>query len=142
MRAEVGLLTRNIVYQGDPETSLINQYGAHMMVHADGSETVIARIEYVEFFNVGQAFQLGRYPIHFHLIGSVTMSYIRGNAIHQSFNRACTIHGVSFLRLIANVAYNNMGHAFFIEDAVETYNYLERNLAILTKKSWSLLNSD
>ena len=76
MRAEVGLLTRNIVYQGDPETTLINQYGAHMMVHADGSETVIARIEYVEFYNVGQAFQLGRYPIHFHLIGAVTESYI------------------------------------------------------------------
>lgn len=35
-----------------------------------------------------------------------------------------------------------MGHTFFIEDAVETNNYLEGNLAILTKKSWSLLNSD
>jgi len=83
MRAEVGLLTRNILFQGDPETSLVNQFGAHMIIHADGSETVIGRIEYVEFFNVGQAFQLGRYPIHFHLIGSVTQSYIRGNAIHQ-----------------------------------------------------------
>ena len=113
-----------------------------MMVHADGSETVIARIEYVEFYNVGQAFQLGRYPIHFHLIGAVTESYIKGNAIHQSFNRACTIHGVSFLRIIHNVAYNTMGHTFFIEDAVETKNYLDGNLAILTKKSWSLLNSD
>lgn len=142
MRAEVGLLTRNILVQGDPETSLVNQYGAHMIVHADGSETTIARIEYVEFFNVGQAFQLGRYPIHFHLIGAVTMSYIRGNAIHQSFNRACTIHGVSYLRIIRNVAYNTMGHTFFIEDAVETNNYLEENLAVLTRKSWSLLNSD
>jgi len=113
-----------------------------MIVHADGSETVIGRIEYVEFFNVGQGFQLGRYPIHFHLIGAVTQSYIRGNAIHQSYNRACTIHGVSFLRIINNVAYNTMGHTFFIEDAVETDNYLEHNLAILTKKSWSLLNSD
>jgi hypothetical protein len=91
---------------------------------------------------VGQAFQLGRYPIHFHLIGSVTQSYIRGNAIHQSFNRACTIHGVSYLRIIQNVAYNVMGHTFFIEDAVETENYLDGNLAILTRRSFSLLNSD
>lgn len=112
------------------------------MVHADGSETVVARIEYIEFFNVGQAFQLGRYPIHFHLIGAVHQSYIKGNAIHQSYNRACTIHGVHYLRLIENVAFNTMGHTFFIEDAAETHNYLEKNLAIWTKKSWSLLNSD
>lgn len=112
------------------------------MVHGDGAETLIARIEYTEFFNVGQAFQLGRYPIHFHLIGVVHKSYIRGNAIHQSFNRACTIHGVHYLRILNNVAYNTKGHTFFIEDAAETHNLLEGNLAILTKKSWSLLNSD
>ena len=53
MRAEVGLLTRNIVYRGDEETSAINEYGAQIMVHADGQETLIARIEYVEFYNVG-----------------------------------------------------------------------------------------
>jgi hypothetical protein len=142
MRAEVGLLTRNILYRGDPETSAMKEYGAQIMVHADGSESLIARIEYTEFFNVGQAFQLGRYPIHFHLIGVVHNSYIRGNTIHQSFNRACTIHGVHYLRLTENVAYNVKGHTFFIEDAAETHNYLENNLAILTKKSWSLLNSD
>ena len=82
MRAEVGLLTRNILYRGDPETSAMNEYGAHIMVHSNGMENLIARIAYVEFFNVGQAFQLGRYPIHFHLIGTVHNSYIIGNAIH------------------------------------------------------------
>ena len=142
MRAEVGLLTRNILYRGDPETSTKNEYGAHMMIHSDDSGLLIARIAYIELFNVGQAFQLGRYPIHFHQIGAVHDSYIIGNAIHQSYNRACTIHGVSYLRLISNVAYNIKGHTFFIEDAIETNNYLEHNLAIYTKKSWSLLNSD
>jgi G8 domain/IPT/TIG domain len=85
MRAEVGLLTRNVLYRGDPETSAANQYGAQIMVHADSMHSMvgmIARIEYLELFNVGQAFQLGRYPIHFHLIGQVHESYIRGNAIH------------------------------------------------------------
>ena len=46
------------------------------------------------------------------------------------------------MRITENVAYNTKGHTFFIEDAAETKNYLEKNLAILTKKSWSLLNSD
>ena len=127
MRAEVGLLTRNVLYRGDPDTSAMNEYGAQIMVHADAMDSMagmVARIEYIELFDVGQAFQLGRYPIHFHLIGAVFDSYIRGNAIHQSYNRACTIHGVSYLRLIQNFAYNIKGHTYFIEDAVETKNLL------------------
>ena len=35
-----------------------------------------------------------------------------------------------------------MSHAYFIEDAIEINNFLDGNLAILTKKSWSLLNTD
>jgi len=35
-----------------------------------------------------------------------------------------------------------MGHTFFIEDAVETKNLLEENLAVLTRRSFSLLNTD
>lgn len=142
MRAEVGLLSRNILFRGDPETSAKNEYGGQIMVHSNGMETLIARIEYVEFFDCGQEFQLGRYPIHFHLIGAVHYSYIRGNAIHQSYNRATTIHGVHYLRVVENVAFNVKGHTFFIEDAAETKNLIENNLAIYTRKSWSLLNSD
>ena len=82
IRAEVGLLSRNVVYRGDPETSATNKYGAHIMVHSPGDETSIGRIEYAEFTDVGQAFQLGRYPIHFHMIGTVHKSYVRGNAVH------------------------------------------------------------
>lgn len=98
MRAEVGLLTRNVVFRGDPETSKRNKYGAHIMLHSHGHESVIGRIEYVEFRDVGQAFQLGRYPIHFHMIGTVHHSYIRGNSIHHTYNRAVTFHGVHYLR--------------------------------------------
>ena len=130
MRAEVGLITRNVVYRGDPETSSKNQFGAHIMLHSAGDESLIGRIEYCEFRDVGQAFQLGRYPIHFHLIGTVHNSYIRGNAIHHTYNRAVTIHGVHYLRIINNLAYHTMGHTFFIEDAAETKNFLDHNLAI------------
>ncbi len=66
MRAEVGLLTRNVVYRGDPETSGNNRFGATIMLHSHGDETTTTKIEYVELRDVGQAFQLGRYPIHFH----------------------------------------------------------------------------
>lgn len=112
------------------------------MLHSMGDESLIGRIEYCEFTDVGQAFQLGRYPLHFHLIGTVHYSYIRGNALHQTYNRAVTIHAVHYLRVQYNVAYKTMGHTFFIEDAVETKNLIEKNLAVLTQRSWSLLNTD
>ena len=35
-----------------------------------------------------------------------------------------------------------MGHSFFVEDAVETNNLIENNLAIRADQSFSLLNSD
>jgi len=56
MRAEVGLLTRNIMYRGDPVFSNKNEYGAHIMVHSNGMETLTARIAYVHFYDCGQGF--------------------------------------------------------------------------------------
>merc|ERR1719483_1010979 len=103
---------------------------------------VQARIEYVEFTNVGQAFRVGRYPIHFHLPGNMSTSYIRGNAIHHSNNRACTLHDVSNLMVEHNVAYNVKGLSFFLEDGVEEHNILQYNLAVFTRMSNSLLNPD
>ena len=142
MRAEVGLLTRNVVYKGADDDSIANKYGAHIMLHSPGDNSLTGRISYSEFYQVGQAFQLGRYPIHFHMIGRVDNSYIKGNAIHHTYNRAWTIHGVHYLTIENNVAFETMGHTFFIEDAAETKNLLKNNLAIKTKISWSLLNTD
>lgn len=142
MRAEVGLLTRNVKFRGDPETSARNKYGAHIMLHSPGDESSIGRIMYIELTDVGQAFKLGRYPIHFHLIGTVAKSLVQGNSIHQTYNRAVTIHAVSYFHVINNVIYNTMGHSIFIEDAIETKNVIDGNLVIGTNRSWSLLNSD
>jgi len=142
MRAEVGLLTRNVVFRGDPEHSQENQYGAVIICHSPGDETTQCRIDSVELTMVGQAFILGSYPIHFHMIGTVHKSYVRNNAIHHSFNRAVTIHGVHYLRVQNNVAYHTMGHTIFIEDAVESKNLIENNLILDVRRSWSLLNTD
>ena len=47
-----------------------------------------------------------------------------------------------YLTVSYNVAYNNMGHAIFIEDAIETKNLIEYNLVVDTRRSPSLLNTD
>jgi len=142
MRAEVGLLSRNVVYRGDPETSPANEYGATIFMHSNGDDSLTARLSYIECHNVGQAFKVGRYAIHFHMIGAVHKSYAKGLGLHQSFNRAFTLHGTHYLRLIENVAFEVKGHTIFIEDAIETNNYMYRNLIMKTMRSMSLLNTD
>jgi len=52
MYAEVGLLTRNILIQGDPADSMGN-YGGHLMVHGLGTNGAVGRITYTEFANMG-----------------------------------------------------------------------------------------
>ncbi len=76
------------------------------------------------------------------MIGTVHSSYVRNNAIHHTFNRAVTIHGIHYLRVQNNVAYHTMGHTIFIEDAAETKNLIEDNLVVDVRRSWSLLNTD
>ncbi|XP_044027924.1 LOW QUALITY PROTEIN: PKHD1 like 1, tandem duplicate 1 [Siniperca chuatsi] len=175
-RAEVGLLTRNIVVRGSQhqewndqieacpdgfntgefatqtcfqgrfgEEVGSDQFGGCIMFHAPrpNKNLAIGRLEYVEVFHAGQAFRLGRYPIHWHLMGDVNyMSYVRGCAIHQTFNRAVTIHNTHRLLVEHNVIYDIMGGAFFIEDGIETQNILQYNLAVFVKQSTSLLNDD
>ena len=69
-------------------------------------------------------------------------SYVRGNAIHHSNNRACTLHDISNATVEHNVAYNIKGLTFFLEDGVEMYNIIQYNLAVFTRMSNSLLNPD
>ena len=72
----------------------------------------------------------------------LTNSHSRGCAIHHTFNRAVTVHGVNNLLVKDNVAFNNLGHAYFLEDGVEEDNVFDGNLAIFTQSSSSLLNVD
>jgi hypothetical protein len=53
MRAEVGLLTRNVKFRGDPETSFNNEYGATIFLHSEGDDSLVARLEYIELFYAG-----------------------------------------------------------------------------------------
>ena len=103
---------------------------------------VIGRLSYVELTYVGQAFRLGRYAIHFHLHGDAPHSYVRGCAIHRSFNRAVNVHGTHYITIEHNVIYNIKGGAFFLEDGIEIGNVFQHNLALFVIASSSLQNDD
>src|SRR5690348_14081538 len=62
-RAEVGLLSRNIVVRGD-ERSEATGFGGHIMMMGGASH-----IEGVELTRMGQRGHLARYPIHWHMMG-------------------------------------------------------------------------
>src|SRR5712671_1771088 len=127
-RAEVGMLSRNIHLQAsaDAETSFS---GGHVMAMA-GSKMQVSG---VEFFRMGQHENLARYPIHWHLVGDTQGQYIENSAIHDTYSRCVTVHGTNNVRVENNVAYNNVGHCYFLEDGVEHGNQYISNLGMLTK---------
>merc|ERR1719191_534265 len=104
--------------------------------------TDVGIIRHVEFNYMGQAFAMGRYPVHFHLSGLNPHSQAEGNAVRHTFNRAFTVHGIHKLHVERNVAYNTLGHSYFLEDGMEHDNVFADNLGILTMPSFSLLASD
>ena len=141
-RANVGLISHNVVVQGSTPFSQLDRFGAHVLVHSKGDESLTARLENTEFRFMGQGFRLGRYPIHFHMIGTVRNSYVRYNSVHHTYNRAVAIHGVHYLRVKGNVAFENMGNAYFVEDGIETKNIITHNLGVNTRQSFAGLTVD
>ncbi|HXE63926.1 MAG TPA: G8 domain-containing protein [Bryobacteraceae bacterium] len=127
-RGEVGMLTRNIRIQAsaDAEKSFS---GGHVMAMTGSTMQVSG----VEFFRMGQHENLARYPIHWHLVGDTQGQYIENSAIHDTYSRCVTVHGTNNVRVENNVAYNNVGHCFFLEDGVEHGNQYLSNLAMLTR---------
>ena len=151
-RAEVMLLTRDVRVQGD-ESSEDDLTGGHMMVmnafHMEQMQLVEdgadwqdlweeprfqtapedqSHVRGVELYRMGQAGEIGRYPFHWHMVGHFGDSYIRDSSVHRSFNRCYTVHGTFDVTLENNVAYDAMGHCYFLESFVEVNNRLEHNI--------------
>eukprot|EP00038_Savillea_parva_P003003 m.119932 g.119932 ORF g.119932 m.119932 type:complete len:4300 (+) comp11038_c0_seq7:960-13859(+) len=156
MRFEVALISRNVVIQGaggpradgtptlsdaDDETSSESQrFGVHTGAFHGG----FYRMENAEFRHCGQAGVLGRYCMHFHQAGDAPApnNYIKSNSIHDSFQRATTIHGTHHSLVQNNVAYKVAGHTYFVEDGDETYNTFDNNIGIATLPLHMMLKSD
>uniref|UniRef100_A0A671ESZ5 hyaluronoglucosaminidase n=1 Tax=Rhinolophus ferrumequinum TaxID=59479 RepID=A0A671ESZ5_RHIFE len=154
MRAEVGILTRNVVIRGEMEDSCYaeNQcqffdydtFGGHVMIRKNFTSV---HLSYVELKHMGQQ-QLGRYPVHFHLCGDVDSkggyrhaTSVDGLSIHHSFSRCITVHGTDGLLIKDTIGFDTLGHCFFLEDGVEQRNTLFHNLGLLTKPG-TLLPTD
>ncbi|MES2890144.1 MAG: G8 domain-containing protein [Pseudomonadota bacterium] len=127
--AEVGLLTHNIVVQGDAD-SATTQFGGHTMFMADSP----VHMSNVMLHRMGQAGRVGRYPFHWHLAGDASGQYIVSSSIVNSYNRAVTLHQTDGALVKDNVAYNIVGHAYFMEDGSERFNVIDHNLGLVNRR--------
>lgn len=123
LRCVVANLSRNVVVESaDPEG-----VRGHTMYHRGSS----GGISYAEFRHLGKEGLLGKYAIHFHLVrDSMRGSGVLGASIWDSHNRWITIHGTDHLLIRDCVGYQSRGHGYFLEDATEQWNVLDRNLAV------------
>ncbi|PIO27259.1 hypothetical protein AB205_0007770, partial [Aquarana catesbeiana] len=154
MRAEVGLLSRNVVILGEMENTCYNSavckyysfdtFGGHLKV-GRGFKSV--HLEGIELKHMGQQ-TMGHYPIHFHTTGDVDEkggyyppTYVKDISIHHSFSRCVTVHGTNGLLVKDVVGYDTLGHCFFTEDGPEERNTFDHCLGLLIKAG-TLLPSD
>ncbi len=125
-RGEVANLSRNVVVESADK----NMRG-HTMYHRHSA----GAISYAEFRHLGKEGVLGRYSIHYHLVGDTMRgSSVIGASVWDSANRWLTIHGTSYLVVRDCVGYKSVGHGFFLEDGTEVQNVLDRNLAVQARR--------
>jgi hypothetical protein len=127
-RTEVGVLSRNIVIQGDEASDAI-RFGGHVMVMAGGK----AYVDGVEFRRMGQFDRLGRYPFHWHLVGDVSGQYITNSVVSRSFQRGIVVHSVQNARIAGNIVFDTVGHNYICETPDTVDNTWEKNLGLVTR---------
>ncbi|EGG17944.1 hypothetical protein DFA_08945 [Cavenderia fasciculata] len=122
-QAEVGLLSRRIILRGDAASSEPKKFGGHVLTMGN------SQFAGIELINMGQRNMRARYPLHFHLAGTVSNSYVSDCSVHDTYYRCVTIHGTHNLTVTENVAYDATGHCYYIEDGIEENNTVSYNLA-------------
>ncbi|PRP78670.1 hypothetical protein PROFUN_13451 [Planoprotostelium fungivorum] len=125
-QAEVGLLSRRIKLQGnfDDSEARNSSYGGNVMIMGEG------RFSGVQFTRMGQLNRLARYPLHWHLIGNGGVnSFARDCSFWRNFYRCVSIHGTNNVTLTRNVAFDIMGHCYYLEDGTEEFNEISYNMA-------------
>ncbi len=59
---------------------------------------------------------------------------VLNSSIHQSYNRAITIHGTESTLVENNFFYDHVGHGVFLEDGSERFNVIKKNVTLLTRR--------
>jgi hypothetical protein len=134
-RAEVGLISRNIILTSDSDEGKASNHGLHW-----GGELKFLKdfaavsLQGVELQKFGKE-QLGSYPIHFHQDGSLSKKapadvLVDSNSIDHSYNKCITTHSTSDLSYTNNVCARITGHIFYEEVGDESNVTFKGNLGM------------
>ncbi len=149
-RAVVALLTRNIqvVSAGNVPSEPFterpgNFYGGHTIVRQG---FLSYQVQGVQFHQLGQGGDKGRYPVHFHMLRKTAqpesttqdptpqpLNYLKDCSIDDSMTRWVTLHATEGMYMSRNVGYKSIGHGFYLEDATEVNNKLYSNVGIFAR---------
>jgi hypothetical protein len=125
-RAEIALLSRNIVIEGANDAA--GGLGGDLMMV--GSNTRV-RLQWVEIRRMGRRGHLGRYPLHIHNMGDGGSNvHVANVAIHSSYQRGIVVHCTNGVTLINNTVAGTHGFGYMLEDGAEENNVLIGNYAI------------
>ncbi|KAM9446380.1 cell surface hyaluronidase [Clarias gariepinus] len=142
MRAEVALLSRNILIHGEMESSCYGNnwcqyynhdtFGGHVKILGNFSSVHMSQ---VELKHMGQQAERDSNPVHFHMCGDVdeNSAYLDSLSIHHSFSRCVSIHATNGLLVRDTVGYDTLGHCFFLADGTEQRNTFYHNLGLVTR---------
>jgi cell migration-inducing and hyaluronan-binding protein len=150
--AEVALLSRNIVFRGTEcdgvgtlsqraaciadVLDVRNKRGGHLMITSmdETPMAAVAQVDGVEFINMGRLTEMGRYPMHWHRVGTTAGDYLKRSSIHHSFQRCVTLHGTNKVLLEDNVCFDHYGHGYFLEDGNEVDNVFRNNVGFVSRR--------
>jgi hypothetical protein len=122
-RAEVALLSRNIVVEGTEGDPL--GLGGDVKIFGPDARVVI---KWCGLRFLGRRGQLGRYPLHLH--GAADGAIVQAVAVHDSYQRGIVLHCTNNAQISDTVVASVYGFAFMLEDGAEEGNSLRGNLAL------------
>lgn len=143
VRAEVGLLSRNVVIQGeDSDVSSfamgrtdLRHFGHIMLMDDDPNDpdgyVPFCEVQWAEIRNLGVEATIRRYPFHWHELGDSyaggDQPFLKNSSIHSSVNRFLSVHHTKYVIVENNVGYDCQGIGFYLEDvATQAHQFYDR----------------
>lgn len=67
------------------------------MIHGKEYDGTLAKFDSIEFRYTGQPRILGRYTVHYHMVGDAPSSYVKNIKVHDSNARVVALHATNYL---------------------------------------------
>mmetsp|Transcript_35303 Transcript_35303/g.94015 ORF Transcript_35303/g.94015 Transcript_35303/m.94015 type:complete len:1048 (-) Transcript_35303:226-3369(-) len=126
MAAEVINLERSVLITGDSDNFENSMQGIHVLQGYSG----VMDVRYARVEHCGQRDIMGRYCLHFHLLGDCPECIFKGNAVVDSMQIGITVHGTHRSVVDENVVFDARAVGIYTEDGNEMNNVISNNVVM------------